>query len=174
MKRCSIAVAVVAAAVTCGLLGSAAGSTHPDCRPPGARTVAFDAELKLYTERGAHSSGDPLYVCRRPAGKRRLVIGGPEATWFKPPAVSLSGLVVGIAAKLSDPTGPTVTSVLIYDFTKRIHYAGGGSGYQTRAVEVGINSDVGSLVVNGSYGVAYIDCTSAGGTFHDSVAPGRQ
>jgi hypothetical protein len=127
----------------------ASGAAHPDCRPPGALTQAFDGELKVYTRRGHHSNHDPLYVCRRPRGHRRYLVGGPEEKWFGPHGIDLARFVVAVAVTQDDPTEPPPTYVVVYDFGKP-------GGPHTRSVFVGLDSNVGSVAVDESYDVAYI------------------
>jgi hypothetical protein len=141
---------LVGAAAAVALSGGTSGAApHADCRPPGAITEAFSGELKVYTLRGAHGRDDPLYVCRRPRGRRTYLLGGQDETWFKPRGIAVARYVVAAAASFEDPTEPPPTYVRVYDFAKKGHPL-------TRAVFVGIDSDVGSVVVDESYDVAYI------------------
>jgi hypothetical protein len=173
MRRFGIGLVTVVAAVAApGLVGSAPGAEQADCRPPDAHTWAYDAELKLYTRRGAATSQDPLYVCRRPRGRRTELVSLAGELWFKPPAISLSRFVVAIGIKGIDPSAETSTSVYVYDFTSAPRRHSDGSDKRVRNVFVGLDTDVGSVVVNGSYDVAYINCI--GREADDYVAPSPQ
>jgi hypothetical protein len=174
MRRWILVGSLACLAALCGGQVGATGATHPDCRPAGARTQAYDGELKLYTLRGKGHSDDALYVCRRPKGWRRPIVYLGGVLWFKPPAMSLAGLVVAVGVKATDPSGPSSSAIIVYDFAKRSSNEPGVFGYRARVVDVGANSDIGSVVVNSSDDVAYIDCTPGGGADNDYVAPGRQ
>jgi hypothetical protein len=140
--------AAVAVAAWAGASG-ASGATHPDCRPPGAITQAFSGELKLYTLRGQHGHRAPLYVCRRPRGHRKYLLGGDDTKWFGPHAIDLARYVVAVGASLDDPTEASATRVLVYDFAKR-------GGPLMRSVFVGLDLSIGSVAVDEAYDVAYI------------------
>jgi hypothetical protein len=148
MKRVGCVLVGVAVAVA-AWAGASGAAPHPDCRPPGARTQAFSGELKVYTLRGHHSRHDGLYVCRRPQGHRKYLLGGPEENWSGPHGIDLARFVVAVAASFDDPTEPPPTYVRVYDFGKR-------GGPVMRSVFVGLDSSVGSVVVDESYDVAYI------------------
>jgi hypothetical protein len=140
-------VGVAAAVAVWG--GTSGAARRPDCRPPGAITQAFSGELKVYTRRGHHSHHDALFVCRRPSGHRKILVGGPEEKWFGPHGIDLARFVVAVAVTQDDPTEAPPTYVVVYDFGKR-------GGPHTRSVFVGLDSNVGSVVVDEAYDVAYI------------------
>jgi hypothetical protein len=163
-------VVVVAVACAGGVAlpsGAASGSLHPDCRPAGARTVVYNRRIKLYTRRDAHGHDDPLYACKRPEGRRELLIGGPEFLWFEPPAIALSGQVAAVTTRVFDPTEATETAIYVFDL------AAPRNKDMKRAIQVGFGDDVGSVAVNASYDVALIECPPVG-TSSDNDVPGPQ
>jgi hypothetical protein len=148
MKRAGGVLLALAAAIATWA-GTSGAAPHPDCRPPGALTQAFSGELKVYTLRGQRGHRAALYVCRRPRGHRKYLLGGQEEKWFGPHAIDLARYVLAVGVSLDDPTEASATRVPVYDFAKR-------GGPLMRSVFVGLDLSIGSVAVDEAYDVAYI------------------
>lgn len=99
MRRAGLT-AVCTALAACPLgAGAAAGaSAYPACRPPGSRTIAADARVRVYSLAGSTPLQSSAYACLLSRG-RTIALGVRGLPQVRVGPVALSGTLLAYAAR---------------------------------------------------------------------------